>query len=264
MTSAFPTSQRLFVETGLATGASVAVSVEQAHYLLHVLRMKPGEEIRLFNGRDGEWKASLGAETKKGLMVAVEKPLREQKAEPDLWLCCAPIKKAHFDYMIEKATELGIAAIQPLLTARAQVREVNAQRCRGIAIEAAEQSERLNVPEIRETLNLESFAAQWRDNMAASDRRLIVCAEWGEATPVQTALAELAKPRKGLPHAAPKAAIVTGPEGGFAAEELDRLGAIPNVVFVRLGPRILRADTAALAALACWQAQCGDWKTASN
>ncbi|MER2519355.1 MAG: 16S rRNA (uracil(1498)-N(3))-methyltransferase [Bdellovibrionales bacterium] len=260
--SLFPSSQRLFVEADLEIGASVAVSAEQAHYLLHVLRMKPGEEIRLFNGHDGEWKASLGMETKKGLMIAVEKHLREQKEEPDLWLCCAPIKKAHFDYMIEKATELGVAAIKPVLTSRAQIREVNAQRCRGIAIEAAEQSERLNVPVIRETMNLESFVAQWRENMATSDRRLIVCAEWGEATPVQTALKELAKPRKGLPSNPPSAAIVTGPEGGFAAEELALLGAIPNVVFVRLGPRILRADTAALAALACWQAQCGDWLNA--
>lgn len=262
MTSAFPTSQRLFVEADLETGANVAVSPEQAHYLLHVLRMKQGEEIRLFNGRHGEWKAALGAETKKGLMIAVEKPLREQNEEPDLWLCCAPIKKARFDYMIEKATELGTAAIQPVLTSRAQVREVNAQRCRGIAIEAAEQSERLNIPDMREAVTLESFADAWRKNLITSDRRLIVCAEWGEATPVQEALAELARPRKGLPETRPSAAIVTGPEGGFTAEELDLLGKIPGAIFVRLGPRILRADTAALSALACWQATCGDWQSA--
>lgn len=260
MNSAFPTSQRLFVDAALEQGAAVSVSPEQAHYLLHVLRMKQGEEIRLFNGRDGEWKSSLGAETKKGLMISVEKPLRVQKEEPDLWLCCAPIKKAHFDYMIEKATELGVAAIQPVLTSRTQVREVNAQRCRGIAIEAAEQSERLNVPDIREPITLEAFANAWRENLTSSDRRLIVCAEWGEAVPVQQALAGLAGSRnKSLPQARSAAAIVIGPEGGFAAEELALLGGIPRSIFARLGPRILRADTAALSALACWQAQCGDW-----
>lgn len=263
MTSANQTSQRLFVATALERGATVAVSSEQAHYLLNVLRMKQGEEIRLFNGRDGEWKASLGAETKKGLLMTVEKPLRDQRREPDLWLCCAPIKKARFDYMVEKATELGVAEIRPILTARTQVREVNAQRCRSIAIEAAEQSERLDVPEIREPLSLEAFANAWRENLVSSDRRLIVCAEWGEAVPVRHALAELAKTHKASQELPPAAAILTGPEGGFSAEELALLAKIPRSVFVRLGPRILRADTAALSALACWQALCGDWRNAA-
>jgi 16S rRNA (uracil1498-N3)-methyltransferase len=236
---------RLFVDTGLGGGRTVEPGADQAHYLRHVLRLKIGDTLRLFNGRDGEWKASVAALAKRSLTLALHEQTRAQQAEPDLWLCCAPIKKAHFDYMIEKATELGVAAIQPILTARAQIREVNAERCRAIAIEAAEQSERLTIPEIRKPVTLADLAASW-----PPARRLIVCAEWGEAAPVG----------KALPAAASSAAILTGPEGGLAAEELERLRALPQAVFIRLGPRVLRADTAAIAALGCWQALCGDWK----
>ena len=178
-------------------------------------------------------------------ITAVNQQTKPQTSEPDLWLCCAPIKKTHFDFVIEKATELGVSVIQPVLTARTQVREVNTERARLLAIEAAEQSERLSIPVIQKPVTLKDLAAKWPD-----DRMLIVCAEWGDASPVQNVFT-------GKKTA--KAAIVTGPEGGFAADELDLLKKIGDSVFIRLGPRILRADTAAIAAISCWQAICGDW-----
>jgi 16S rRNA (uracil1498-N3)-methyltransferase len=237
---------RLYIDAALSQGQSIEPSAEQAHYLLHVLRVKAGEVIRLFNGRDGEWRSSVSGLTKKSVMLAVQEQIRAPQTEPDLWLCAAPIKKAHFDYMIEKATELGVAVIQPILTARTQIREVNVERCRAIAIEAAEQSDRLTIPEIRKPVTLADMAAKWPEA-----RRLIVCAEWGDASPIGQALPTATL----FP-----AAIFTGPEGGLAADELEKLRALSQAIFVRLGPRILRADTAAIAALTCWQAMCGDWR----
>src|SRR5262249_2643831 len=152
-------------------------------------------------------------------------------------------------YMVEKATELGVTVLHPTLTTRTQIRDVNAERLRAIAIESAEQSERLSIPEIRKPLDLKKLAQEW-----PQDRTPIICAEWGDAAPIENALAKLDMKMR------MKAAIFTGPEGGFAADELEALRALPGAVFVRLGPRILRADTAAIAALSCWQAICGDWK----
>jgi 16S rRNA (uracil1498-N3)-methyltransferase len=151
--------------------------------------------------------------------------------------------------MVMKATELGVARIQPVLTARAQIREVNAGRCLSIAIEAAEQSERMTIPDIQAPLALDSLVKNW-----PRGRLPIVCAESGEATPIAKALQQ-----PGI-KAFSQAAVITGPEGGFAPEELERLRQLPHALPVRLGPRILRADTAALAALTCWQAYGGDWK----
>jgi 16S rRNA (uracil1498-N3)-methyltransferase len=240
-------SPRLYVDMPLHENAALALSDAQAHYLLHVLRARAGDSLRLFNGRDGEWAGTVSGISKRTVTITLSGKLRAAAPTPDLWLCCAPIKKAHFEYMIEKATELGVTVIQPLLTARTQIREVNVERCLSIATEAAEQSERLDIPAIRPSLSLTSFLAQ-----ASQDKHLIVCAEWGDAAPVSEAFSA-------LPPNAKAAAIVTGPEGGFAAEELDALRKVPHSVFVRLGPRILRADTAAIAALGCWQAIRGDW-----
>ncbi|HUY69073.1 MAG TPA: 16S rRNA (uracil(1498)-N(3))-methyltransferase [Alphaproteobacteria bacterium] len=248
-------SPRLYVEADLRSGLAVTAGPEQAHYLRHVMRLKEGDAVRLFNGRDGEWLGEITAEaTKKpskhagGARIVLLKPLRVQGAPSDLWLCAAPIKKAHFDYMVEKATELGVGAIRPILTARTQVRDANIERLRAIAVEAAEQSERLDVPAIHEPAKLENLLVQW-----PADQRLIVCAEWGEAMPAYEAFARL----DGAP--GEKAAILVGPEGGLAAEELDLLRQVPQGLFIRLGPRILRADTAAIAALSVWQAVKGDW-----
>jgi len=237
---------RLFVKADLAMGQPVRVTDDQAHYLRHVMRMKPDEALRLFNGRDGEFLARIDDMPKNAVNLVAEKELRKQHRVPDLWLCAAPIKKAHFDYMIEKATELGVAVIQPILTARTQIREVNAERVRAIAIEAAEQSERLDIPEIRAPVTLKELAVPW-----PVDRIPIVCAELGAAVPAYQAMQALANP---------KTAILIGPEGGFAEEEFALLHQLPQAIFIRLGPRILRADTAAIAALSLWQALCGDWK----
>ncbi len=242
-------TSRLFVAADLGAGTTLAVSADQAHYLQHVMRLKTGDVLRLFNGRDGEWHGSIGVASKRATEIITHKQIRPQNVEPDIWLCCGPIKKAHFDNMIEKATELGVAAIHPVLTAHTQIREVNVERCHAIAVEAAEQSERLKVPAIEKPVTLEKLISSW-----PRDRTLIVCAETGEAAPLQEAFKSPAL------KSAAKVAILTGPEGGFAAEELETLRKVPQAVFVRLGPRILRADTAAIAALSCWQALCGDWK----
>ncbi len=237
---------RLFVDADLAANSNVSITGDQAHYLRHVMRMKPDDALRLFNGRDGEFLAHIKNVGKNAVEILPEKLLRVVRTTPDLGLYAAPIKKAHFDYMIEKATELGVAFIQPILTARTQIREVNTERCRSIAVEAAEQSERLDVPEIRPPMILKDMVAQW-----PADRSPIVCAELGEAVPAGKALQTLTNP---------KTAVITGPEGGFAEDEFALLRQLPQAAFVRLGPRILRADTAAIASLSLWQALCGDWK----
>jgi 16S rRNA (uracil1498-N3)-methyltransferase len=236
---------RLHFDSALSQNLSVEIDGDRAHYLLHVLRSKAGDVIRLFNAQDGEWAAKVSSLSKRSLSLSIEQQTRKPGVEPDLWLCAAPIKKAHFDYMIEKATELGVAVIQPVLTSRTQIREVNLDRCRAIAVESAEQSERLTIPLIRKPVTLSELMTGW-----PTPRKLIVCAEWGEATPVG----------KALPAATAPAAILTGPEGGFAADELEKLRGFSQTIFVRLGPRILRADTAAIAALAAWQTLSGDWR----
>ena len=244
-------SPRLYISADIAAGAPLTITGDQAHYLQHVMRLKEGANVRLFNGRDGEWHGRIRSFTKRGAEIALEALIREQKSEPDLWLCCAPIKKAHFEYMIEKACELGAAVIQPVLTAHTQIREINIERCLSIAAEAAEQSERMSIPKIHKPVSLEKLIAGWPQGHAP-----IICAEKGEALAVRDAFeAPLLKSAK-------QAAVVTGPEGGFSAEELEMLGKIPHAVFIRLGPRILRADTAAIAAMTCWQALCGDWQQA--
>jgi len=240
---------RLYVPDALSAGAHVTLSRTQTHYILHVMRLKTGDFVCLFNGRDGEWHATIAMNISREVEVMVNELLRPQRAKPDLWLCCAPIKRAYFDYMIMKATELGVAHIQPVLTSRTQVREVNIDRCHAISIEAAEQSERLTLPDIRQAVTLDSLVQNW-----PQDRLPVICAEIGEARSVYKALQSI-DAKKGQ-----KAAIITGPEGGFAPEELEKLRRLPHALPIRLGPRILRADTAALAALACWQAICGKWK----
>ncbi len=238
-------TQRLFIECELSVGKAISLDTPQAHYLQNVLRLKVNDIVRVFNGRQGEWQAVLTKIQKRETELTIQKQLRAQLPMQDLWLCAAPIKRAHFDYMIEKATELGITDFHPVLTSRTQVREMNEERCQAIAIEAAEQSDRLSIPKIAKPRTLAEVAASW-----PHDRVLIVCAEWGEALSLKEALAS---------NRMSKTAIMTGPEGGFAGDELEILKQISSAIFVRLGPRILRADTAAIAALSCWQAMRGDW-----
>jgi 16S rRNA (uracil1498-N3)-methyltransferase len=244
------TLARLFVESRLAGGAEAPLSEGQAHYLRHVLRRGDGAPLLLFNGRDGEWRAALELRGKKAAVARIGERTREQEPEPDLWLCFAPVKRARIDLIAEKATELGVSCLQPVLTEHTAVERVNVERLRANAVEAAEQSERLSVPEVRAPRPLARLLDNW-----PAGRRLLMCDETGGGPPIADALASLDDKAKAAPWA-----IVVGPEGGFAAAELAALRRIKDVTSVGLGPRILRADTAALAALVCWQALVGDWR----
>jgi 16S rRNA (uracil1498-N3)-methyltransferase len=240
---------RLFVEEALHGGAEVTMPAERAHYLRDVLRLSPGDEVRLFNGRDGEWRGLIAALSKKAATVALADRLREQAPEPDLWLLFAPIKRARIDDLIEKATELGVALFQPVLTEHTAVERINIDRLRAIAMAAAEQSERLTVPAVRAAVTPDKLLAGW-----PADRHVLLCAEAGSAKSIAETLMAWA----GRGEDKRSWAVMIGPEGGFARGELDGIGKLPFVSAVGLGPRILRADTAALAALACWQAILGD------
>ena len=241
---------RLFVEAGLGAGVEAPLDEAQAHYLRNVMRRADGTPLSLFNGRDGEWKATLSLRGKKAAVALVGEQTRAQAAEPDLWLCFAPVKRARIDYIAEKATELGVSVLQPIVTQHTAVERVNLERLRANAIEAAEQTERLTVPEVRAPVDLTRLLGEW-----PSGRRLLMCDETGSGPPIAGVLTGLDANARTAPWA-----IVIGPEGGFADAELDLLRRIKDVTAVGLGPRILRADTAALAALAVWQALVGDWR----
>jgi len=236
---------RLHVDAALGAGVRVTPDEKQSHYLLHVMRAKSGDRVRLFNGRDGEWSARVTAIAKRSCTLECDRLVAEQSDVSDLWLCFAPIKRTPADYVVQKATELGVRVLQPVVTRRTIVSRVNLERMRANAIEAAEQSGRMSIPEVRAPLSFDTLLAAW-----PTDRRLIFCDESGSAPPIAQALR--AERNNGI-------AILTGPEGGFEPAERNALLARDFVVPVTLGPRILRADTAALAALAIWQSVCGDW-----
>jgi len=236
---------RLFVAGDLGPDAEVTLDGAQAHYLFTVMRQRPGDRIAVFNGRDGEWIAEVtGAGRRAGRLVA-RAPGRPQRTPPDLWLLFAPIRKARTDFIVEKAAELGAARVQPVLTRHTTAGRLRTDRLRAHAIEAAEQCGETWVPAVAEPARLEALLDGWDPG-----RRLMFCDESGAAAPVAPTLA-----------AAPRGpwAILIGPEGGFAPEEAGRLRNRACVVPVSLGPRVLRADTAAVAALALWQAALGDW-----
>jgi 16S rRNA (uracil1498-N3)-methyltransferase len=239
---------RLFTDAALAPGVNIVLEDAQAHYVLHVMRARAGEQVLLFNGSDGEWQARIGGVTKRKATLICETERRAQADVPDIWLAFAPIKKTPADYVAQKATELGVRVMQPVLTERTVARRVNVARLRANAIEAAEQSGRLSVPAIREPIDLSALLASWPE-----ERRLIFCDEAGDAEPIAAALERA----KGSVDAW---AVLTGPEGGFAPTERDAIRKCPFVLPVTLGPRIMRADTAALAALALWQGIVGDWR----
>lgn len=242
---------RLFVEQDLAAGAVVGASADQAHYLRSVLRMKGGEPVVLFNGRDGEWTATVDGLGKGWASLKVGSKRREQTSSPDLWLLFAPIKRARHDFLIQKATELGCSRISPVLTRRTQVERVKQERLAANAIEAAEQCERLEAPIVDPPRKLQDWLDDW-----PADRRLLVAAEAGAAPPIAETLAAA---RATPDPARPRWAILIGPEGGFDQDELEFLRQLAFVTPVGLGPRVLRAETAALAALAVWQSVLGDW-----
>ncbi len=236
---------RLYVSAPLHTAVTVPLSPEQVHYLRNVLRLSAGVELALFNGADGEWLGRIGELGKdKGAVVPLRQ-LRAQAQTPDIWLLFAPIKRQGVDLIAEKASELGASVIWPVLTRHTDVARVNVERLLANAIEAAEQCERLDVPEVREPADLAVILANW-----PKERTLIVCAEGGEGR----------KPLAQLVNTLPSGpiALLVGPEGGFAASELELLARQPFVHLAHLGPRILRAETACFMALSVWQSLKGD------
>jgi 16S rRNA (uracil1498-N3)-methyltransferase len=238
---------RLFVNEALKKDASIAVRGMQCHYLVHVMRIRAGDRIALFNGEDGEWQASVKQARKNGCVLDIGDELRPQEAEIGPWLAFAPLKKTRTQFVIEKATELGVSRLLPVFTDHTSTERVNLQRLRAYAVEAAEQCDRLTVPKVMEPSDLNDLAADWPD-----DRRLLVMDCRGGGTPlldVLSAIGVLVAERRQQPPG-----LLVGPEGGFTAAELDDLAALPFATTVALGSRILRAETAALSALACWQA----------
>jgi 16S rRNA (uracil1498-N3)-methyltransferase len=227
---------RLFVEQALSAGLSVTVD---GTYLGAVLRLGPGDEVKLFDDRSGEWLAEIVEAGKKRVTLTVGERLREREAVPDLWLLFAPIKRGRIDWLVEKATELGVARLLPVITRRTVVERLNLERLRAHAIEAAEQCERTALPELAEPQKLAATLKAW-----PAERLLYFADEAG------------GEPFAPAPGAA---AILIGPEGGFTDEERAAIRALPQARPVSLGPRILRADTAALAAITLWMAQAGDW-----
>jgi 16S rRNA (uracil1498-N3)-methyltransferase len=229
---------RLFVGQVLAEGSSVTVD---GNYLAAVLRLGPGDKVKLFDDCSGEWLAEIAEAGKKRVTLTVGERLRERERVPDLWLLFAPIKRGRIDWLVEKATELGVARLVPVVTRRTIVDRLNLDRLRAHAVEAAEQCERTALPELIEPRKLEAVLRDWPEG-----RALHFADESGGAP-----LASAAAP-------AP-AAILVGPEGGFTDEERAAIRALPQARPVSLGPRILRADTAALAAISLWMAAAGDW-----
>jgi 16S rRNA (uracil1498-N3)-methyltransferase len=239
-------SPRLYVEAPLEGGAVAPLAPAQQHYLTHVLRLKTGGRVLAFNGRDGEWEASLEA-NKRAAALRIGAKTREQTAPSDLHYLFAPLKAARLDYMVQKAVEMGASRLQPVLTRHSQVARVNVARMRANAIEAAEQCGILTLPQIDEA---ETFLRALATREPS--RYLVFCDEDADVADPLAALAS-------VPSRAPLAVLV-GPEGGFADDERAALLDLPNMVRVALGPRILRADTAAVAALALVQAVVGDWR----
>ncbi len=241
---------RLFVGDDLRAGVSIDLNRDQSHKVGHVLRLKAGDGISLFNGRDGEWASTLERISKKSCTVSVDALRRSQTPTPDLWLAFAPIKRARLDFVAEKATELGVSEIHPVVTRRTNVQRIKGERLAANAREAAEQCERLDIPVVREAVSLDDLLLAW-----PVDRHLMWCDESGGGAPAVDVLGGLDAATCAAPWA-----VLIGPEGGFDADEQAAIAALPNAHAVSLGPRILRADTAAAAALSLWQAVLGDWR----
>jgi len=236
---------RLYIDAPLAAGSEIPLERDQANYLLNVLRLTRGDAVLLFNGRDGEWRASLASTSKRTASVAVEARTRAQTPAGNLRFLFAPLKHARVDYLVQKAVELGASQLQPVITRHTQVARVNLDRMRANVIEAAQQCGILSVPDVAEPATFEEIMG--------IDHLLIFCDESAEVNDPVAALVA-ARPNPGAP-----LAVLIGPEGGFSEEERAALLKRPKVVRIALGPRILRADTAAVAALALVQAILGDW-----
>jgi 16S rRNA (uracil1498-N3)-methyltransferase len=237
---------RLFIRDDLAAGAQIALDEGQSRYLAAVMRLGVGDELALFNGRDGEWRAAVAQAGKRAVTLAVGAQMRPQASGPDLDLVVALVKRGRLETIVEKAAELGAARVRLIITERTNADHTRVDRLQAIATEAAEQTGRLDVPQIVEPQKLERLIADW-----PAERRLLFCDEAGDAKPVLEALAGQAGGPWGL---------LIGPEGGFSPGERARLRGLPYATPATLGPRILRADTAAISALTLWQAALGDWR----
>lgn len=238
------TTPRLCVGMPLSAGADLTVPPEQGHYLAHVLRQKPGDAVVVFNGRDGEWLAYVTGVARRSVTLRLERKTADVTLPPDIDYIFAPLKHARLDYLVQKATELGARRLRPVFTQRTIAERVNLDRMRANAAEAAEQCNLVFVPDVHEPLALTRLIAGWEKG-----RHLIYCDE----------TAVTANPRLALAGVTTPAAVLVGPEGGFTPDERDLLKGQPFVSAIRLGPRIMRADTVAIAALALVQATIGDW-----
>lgn len=237
------TLPRLHVPEDLAANGRIDLPREQVHYLTKVIRKGKGDSVRVFNGKSGEWRAVIEAVEKKTTQLIVRDQLRKPMASPDVTLLFAPVRKHRTAYIIEKGTELGVRRFQPVLTARTQFPRLNVDKARLQAIEAAEQTERLDIPDVKDPRSLLDAMAGW------GETPILFADEAGEAGSAQDVCAAVPAP----------VAILVGPEGGFTDAERAELRAMPKVRPVTLGPRILRADTAAVTLLSVWQSVSGDW-----
>ena len=235
---------RLFVPHDLAPGVGLALDEGQSRYLAAVMRLGVGDEVAVFNGRDGEWRATVASLGKRAVGLTALSQSQPQHVGPDLDLIIALVKRARLETIVEKAAELGARRVRPVTTERTNADHTRVDRLQAIATEASEQTGRLDVPQVCEPVRLEKLLADW-----APDRRLLFCDEAGDARPVLAA---------GL--AEGPWSILIGPEGGFSPKERDHLRSLPYATPAALGPRILRADTAAISALTLWQAAVGDWR----
>jgi 16S rRNA (uracil1498-N3)-methyltransferase len=255
---------RLFIRDDLGPGREIALDEGQSRYLSTVMRLSPGDMLLVFNGRDGEWRAAVASVGKRAVTLEAHEQVRPQAAGPDLDLVIALVKRARLETIVEKAAELGAARVRLVITERTNADHTRVDRLQAIAVEAAEQTGRLDVPQVLEPVKLERLIADW-----APPRRLLFCDEAGDAKPVLEAIspspcgegagggvlgAAAAEP------AATPWTILIGPEGGFSPKERQMLRSLPYATAATLGPRILRADTAAISALTLWQAALGDWR----
>ncbi|ANC52269.1 16S rRNA (uracil(1498)-N(3))-methyltransferase [Brevundimonas sp. GW460-12-10-14-LB2] len=240
---------RLYVTSPLAAAAPVAPTLDQSRYLTQVMRLKAGDDLLVFNGRDGEWRCTVAEVLKKGVILRAEEQVRPQTFGPDLELIVSVVKKARVETIVEKAAELGARRVRLVLTKRTNADRIRLDRLDAIAEEAAEQTGRMDVPAVGDPIKLDALLDGWE-----TGRRLMFCDETGGA-PAISALAAA-----GAGAQEQKWSILIGPEGGFSPEEGERLRSLPFTTAVSLGPRILRADTAAIAAMTLWQAAVGDWE----
>ena len=239
---------RLYVEHALGVGQSVPLTRDQAHYLFGVMRQGAGAHVALFNGRDGEWLAEVAEAGKRGGTLMCREQTKPLQLPPDLWLMFAPIKKARTDFIVEKAAEMGAARVLPVQTDFTNSERVRQDRLQANAVEAAEQCGATVVPEVADLHRLDRLLADWPEG-----RQLLFCDEGAAGS---DALASILEAERGVGGWA----ILIGPEGGFSEAERKRLSALPFARTIGLGPRILRAETAAVAALTLWQAHLGDWR----